>query len=244
MRDFRDFPLFSPRLLSEDAAHGRSRVVSVRVGAATLLALIPLLLAGCKSPLARVDAATERLIRDRSASLGGGAVAPRIEGRSGTPTPGSRGMYQTDLPTTNPDASELIFTPAQADRNVADRLARYASESLPMPGESGAENVRTITLTEAFRLSQSRGREFRLAEEDYILSAISVLIERHLWGPRLFNDTRVALSGAGDDGRFEHALDLINTLRITKRLPYGGSVEARWIVAAGGAGADLRRPQL
>ncbi|MFI4897542.1 MAG: hypothetical protein ACIARR_06930, partial [Phycisphaerales bacterium JB059] len=96
MRDFRDFPLSSPRLLPDDPAHGRSRRSLLRVGAPTLLALLTLLSTGCKSPLARVDAATERLIRERSASLGGGALAPRIEGRTPVETPDRRGMYRTD----------------------------------------------------------------------------------------------------------------------------------------------------
>ncbi len=188
-------------------------------------------LAGCSDPLARVDARTDRLLRERSAELGGGAVAPSV--RDGNPTdPRRAGQTSTSLPTSNPGAQQLNFRPAQADRDVADRLERYASESLPMPGEAASDNVRTISLTEAFRLAQASGREHRFAEEDYILSAIRLLIERHLWSPRLFNDTRVGLSGSGTDGRFEHALDLINTLRVTKRLPYGGSVEARWIVNA------------
>lgn len=193
---------------------------------------LPLVLLGCKDPMARVDARTDRLLRERSEALGGGAVAPQVRGRESSAQTRRDEQYRTELPTANPDASELLFTPARADRDVADRLERYASESLPMPGEELGQDVRLITLTDAFQLSQSSGREFRLAEEDYILAAISLLIERHLWGPRLFNDTSVRLSGGGTDGRFEHALNLINTLRVTRRLPYGGSVEARWIVNA------------
>jgi len=196
-----------------------------------LFGAVCVVLVGCKSPLARIDAHTDRLLRERSAELGGGAVAPTVGGRSNAQQYRS-GQSRTSLPTSNPGVSELQFRPAEADRDVAARLERYASESLPMPGETPGEDVRLITLRDAFMLSQSSGREYRFAEEDYILAAISLLIERHLWSPRLFNDTSVRLSGAGTDGRFEHALDLINTLRVTKRLPYGGEVEARWIVNA------------
>jgi outer membrane protein TolC len=86
-----------------------------------------------------------------------------------------------------------------------------------------------VTLEEALRVSQSKGRELLSAQEQYILSAISLLSERHLWGPRFFNDTGLTLNGSGDDGNFTHALDIINTLRVTKRLPSGGEVEARWV---------------
>ncbi len=179
--------------------------------------------------MGRVDAKTDQLMRERSRALGGGAVAPTTDARS-IADRRRAGQASTELDTVNPAASELAFTPAAADRAVADRLERYASESLG--AEGAAEGAMLVLLEDAFRLAQSTGREHRLAEEDYILAAISLLIERHLWGPRLFNDTSVTLSGAADEGRFEHALDVINTLRVTQRLPYGGEVEAAWIVSA------------
>ena len=67
------------------------------------------------------------------------------------------------------------------------------------------------------------------AQEEYLLSAISLLIERHQWGPRFFNDTTATVGATGDDGEFFPALDLVNSLRATRRLPYGGSVEAAWV---------------
>lgn len=203
---------------------GRAGLGSIGVGA--------LVLGGCADPLARVDAKTDRLLRERSESLGGGAIAPETRARA-TADQRRSGQASTELGTVNPRAEELRFNAAAADRDVAERLSRYADESL------GVGEASVIMLEDAFRLAQSLGREHRLAEEDYILAAIRLLIERHLWGPRLFNDTSVAISGAGDEGRFEHALDVINTLRVTQRLPYGGEVEARWIVSA----ADQLREQ-
>ncbi len=223
MRDFRFRPVPSP----QPRPAGRLRIPC----ALALFGVLASSMLGCANPLGRVDAHTDRLLRERSEELGGGAVAPKVRDRS-ISTERSSGRYRTSLPTANPGASSLSFRPALADRDVADRLERYARESLPMPGEASGQGVRTLTLSETFRLTQSSGREFRFAEEDYILAAIRLLIERHLWSPRLFNDTTARLSGSGTDGRFEHALDLINTLRVTKRLPYGGEVEARWVVNA------------
>jgi outer membrane protein TolC len=93
-------------------------------------------------------------------------------------------------------------------------------------------NVRKLTLTDAFAVAQETGREYLSAEEDYILAAIRLLLERHLWGPRLFNDTTVGMVGQGTDGSFQSTLNVINELRATQRLPYGGNVEAAWIVNA------------
>ncbi len=188
---------------------------------------------GCRDPLGRVDARTDKLLRERSEALGGGAVAPQTRPDAGARSIADRrrtGQASTRLGTVNPGAGDLPFDAAAHDRDVAQRLDRYAEESLHSDGSD--EGALVILLEDAFRLAQRSGREHRLAEEDYILAAISLLIERHLWGPRLFNDTTVGFSGGGDAGRFEHALDVINTLRLTQRLPYGGEVEARWIVSA------------
>jgi outer membrane protein TolC len=40
------------------------------------------------------------------------------------------------------------------------------------------------------------------------------------------------VAGSGNDGSFDHALSIINNLRVSKRLPFGGSVEAAWITQA------------
>jgi hypothetical protein len=147
--------------------------------------------------------------------------------------------------TTNPRADELSFIKAQEDRDVAERLQRLTTQGtsgvlIPSngpqgvgyvgePGNTQAVPARVVTLEESFRLSQRSGREFLSAQEEYLLSAISLLIERHQWGPRFFNDTSASVSASGDDGDFFPALNVVNTLRASRRLPYGGSVEASWV---------------
>ncbi len=87
----------------------------------------------------------------------------------------------------------------------------------------------SLDLEGTFRLAQRSAREFKTSEEEYVLAAIRLLIERHRWGPRLFNDTSVVASGNGTDGSYQSAVDLINELRVTQRLPAGGELEARWV---------------
>ncbi|HYF15192.1 MAG TPA: TolC family protein [Phycisphaerales bacterium] len=136
----------------------------------------------------------------------------------------------------------MAFERAPEDRDVGQRLGMLIAESggveilrgvegFDQSAFAGTEAVR-LTLDDVFRISQERGREILSAEEGYLLSAISLLQTRHLWGPRLFGDIGAAISGDGDDGHFDHAVDLISTLRAARRLPYGGEVEARWIVNA------------
>jgi len=142
-------------------------------------------------------------------------------------------QIRRDLPTANPATDTLSYTPAAEARDVATRLNTYARESgVPMDGvvaSAPGTSMRVLAFEDTLRLSQSSGREFLSAQEAYLLSAIELLVTRHQWGPRLFNDTTVSLNGQGDDGRFQHAANLINRLRATQRLPYGGSIEAAWV---------------
>lgn len=141
------------------------------------------------------------------------------------------GQYAKQVPTTNPGAEDLRFDVASEARDVAARLDAYAEES-GLAGEASRPPPLDLTLEDAFRISQRTGREYLNAEEEYILAAIRLLIERHLWSPRLFNDTTVQVAGSGDDGDFQSALQVINELGVTQRLPYGGTVAASWVWAA------------
>jgi outer membrane protein TolC len=186
--------------------------------------------AGCSSSPFALDDRIRKTAAD-------GAIAAGLErmpefDRS-PPTPGARADQLRLQPgTANPPASGLSFTPADEARDVSVRLTSYSREAgVPIEGQVDAPgaNVRTLDLFEALRLSQAHGREFLSAQEQYLLSAIDLLTTRRQWGPRLFNDTTLGLSGSGNGGDFSHTADLINRLRVSKRLPYGGSLEAQWV---------------
>ncbi len=179
------------------------------------------LAAGCASQSSvtrELSAVTEK----RSLLLDGDSIEPSID-FTGATAFDRPGQAATSLPSINPPASQLPFGVARPDRDVAAALEAYSQID-----ESVA--VR-IDLREAWRLAQQSARDYVSAEEDYILSAIRLLIERHLWGPRFFADTALALAGSSD-GDTDVALSIINTLRVTQRLPYGGEVEARGVFAA------------
>ncbi len=173
----------------------------------------------------RIDRATDQVIRERVSAVGGGADVPRSF------QPGSErdrsGWYDEKPGTVNPPASALRFDPADEARDVAAILDRYANDAT----EVGPDAL-VLDLEAVFRLADTSGREHRQAEEEFILSVISLLIERHLWSPRLFNDTTVAIAGEGDGGTFDSAMSVINSLRVSQRLPYGGAVEAQWVTRA------------
>ena len=178
--------------------------------------------------MAGIDAETNRLLAERSRSLGKDAYPPeRSTAESGPRRDGAWGERQPG--TSNPDVLELRYDAASESRDVAARLERYQeSEGDPQPGQTSTQ----LTLAEAMRIGQRSASEYLAAEEAYILAAIQLMTARHQWSPRLFNDTSIGLSGGGTDGTFAHALTIINNLRVNKRLPFGGSVEAAWITQA------------
>lgn len=189
-----------------------------------LIATGSLFVWGCSRGLSDIDRVTNRLVAERSAAIGAPQTAPIRESPENVKALREPDQYETNPATTNPATEDLMFTPADEARDVAARLDSYSRRAL---GEG--QDVRQIRITDAFRIAQRTGREYLNAEEDYLLTAISLLIEQHRWGPRLFNDTSVNFAGAGDSGSFENAIDVVNTLRATQRLPYGGEVEARWV---------------
>jgi outer membrane protein TolC len=173
-----------------------------------------------------LDSTNERVrrladLRTLEARVTDDALGPTRRPTTGPANPREREL-STNPGTTNVPASALIFTPADEARDVAQRLDQYtgtlASDTPPAP------------LTRVLGIAQRSAPEFRTAEENYVLAAIRLLIERHLWGPRFFNDTSLELSTAGEgDGQFQSALNVVNNLRVQKRLPSGGEVEARWV---------------
>lgn len=214
-------------------------------GALGLTLGLIVMLAGCSPSLRDVDARIDRVMAERTGLLGEEArnpFRPSTESRAavrGDAAERSRTLKK-EPDTTNPASSALTFAPADEARNVSERLDAYATRALgisyaiddnPDPVPPGIE-VRTLSLADCFKLSQSSAREYLSAEEDFMLASIRLLQERRRWDFRFFNDTTASISGQGDDGDFQSALNVINTLRSTRRLPFGGEVEARWVTQA------------
>lgn len=180
-------------------------------------------LMGC-ADLRGIDRKIDLLVASRTDSVGGGAGPPRT--RFPDPQTFRDPEQAVKVPdTVNPPADELTFVGAPDDRDdVLPRLEGYADF------ETGA---RTVTFENALRIAQETSRQYITAEEEYILAAIRLLIERHLWSPRFFNDLSTIYTGRpGTSGNYATALNIINEFRATQRLPYGGEVEARLITEA------------
>lgn len=177
-------------------------------------------LAACHSNLADIDARTDELVRERSKLLGGGGITPKRtwEEPAGLNNPALRTERpaSTDLP-----ADQMSFVPATEARDVAARLEQYT-----LAPTSGL----ALDLTGALKTAQQSGRELLSAEEDYILSAIRLLITRHRWDPQFFATiSPQVVSSYARNSSNTTALNVISELRATQRLPYGGQLEASYV---------------
>jgi outer membrane protein TolC len=188
------------------------------------LALSLVSLSGCNRGLSDIDAKTQRLLATTSHRVDGGTVIPERTFHGENDKVGATERNKTPG-TKNPPASDLTYSVADEARDVAGRLDAYDAQSVPKKSDGSVR----INLSEALKTAQRSAPEYLAAEEDYIFVAIRLLIERHLWTPQLFNDTSVGIGGTGTNGSFQSAVTVLNDLKVTQRLPYGGSVQAEWI---------------
>jgi outer membrane protein TolC len=182
-------------------------------------------LGGCESPFQRIDRRTSELLTEANADLGPETRNPGSDWPPGEKPPkqASENLTEERPSTVNPTADQMTFSPARDGTQVMQRLEDYAQ----VPS-----NAVEMDLNESLSYAIQHSREYRFAEEDFLLSALRLLSERHLWGPRVFNDLLVEVESIGDNGLYDSSLRLVNDLRVTQRLPYGGQVSAQLLAAA------------
>lgn len=176
--------------------------------------------AGCFRSMEDLDRDTDLLVQQRSKLLGGGGISPTRtwQDPADVDNPAARA---TNPSTTDPAANQLTYTPADEARDVATRLSNFT-----MPPSQGLE----LDLSSSLRQAQQTGRELLNAEEEYILTAIRLLIQRHLWSPRFFATiSPQVVSQYARNSSNTTALQVVSELRATQRLPYGGELEARYV---------------
>lgn len=174
--------------------------------------------AGCSSGFDRIDRNVDALLLETTEQMNG-RVFPSVDRLHNQPTvqqtPGLKAAES--LPTVNPPADELTYTPKIESDELVARMYDDPAD---------AEDAIELDLNDALAFAMRNSREYRFAEEEYVLAAMRLLIERHRWGPRFFNDTSAIVSSFGDDGFFDTSMDVVNEFTVTQRLPYGGEVAA------------------
>ncbi|MBL9150672.1 MAG: TolC family protein [Phycisphaerae bacterium] len=200
-----------------------------RLVAATLAA-VPVLLScvpGCNT-LSTIDRRTQESLAASAASVGEAATLPTydpskyVEGDAFPP----RGNDQPE--TRNPPIEDLSVSKRDMAAETTEEIIDRFNRMVGVP-----EGATELTFEASFTYAQKNAAEYLDAEEAYIITALRLLIEEHRWGPNFFNETGATLNANADNsGRYQTAVTALNTLGVTQRLPYGGDVSARFIVAA------------
>ena len=185
-------------------------------------------IAGCAgSPLDALDAEAARMIRQRQAlALGVAGQVPLNLEPADPPT--DKSTYREDPSTLNPPAGALpakTATPTDADQILTRGRSSGLDESRP---------PLRLDLKGLLAYALERSPEYRSRKEDLYLATLSLIIERHLWGPRFFNTLTASVSDAQvsplEGGERQTVATLINDFQITQRLPYGGEVSVGALV--------------
>ena len=182
-------------------------------------------LVGCGERTRQVDIRTDDLVKERNAVLAAGIrTAPELSPDSypeGEPFP--KDTPELNQPSTvDPAADELAFTGRSEAESEADAIIKRIQRLADTPA-----NAEPLTLDYAIAFAQQNATEYTGAEETYLLSALSLIVQEHLFEPRFFNETTI---DAGEGiGRYDAALRVANDFGVRQRLPYGGEVTARFL---------------
>ena len=202
------------------------------IGIIALLHLTGVLVAlmGCESDPQWVDERLERVLDETTGEIGGDSTQPQVTGwmsESGTAFPPDRQVDEAPS-TVNPTAEELRYQAMTELEGDAESIVERMQSMNLIP-----EDAEVLTLEQSIRHATKHALDYVTAEEDYLITALALMIESHRWEPRFFNDL-VVDSELGEfvglDGRFENALTIVNDFGVSQKLPYGGQVSASLLV--------------
>ena len=187
--------------------------------AALLLLVAVLALGGCYGSVENLDRDVAKMIAERQRlALGQQGVSDASVSPPGTDRQ-SPDLYNETPGTYNPEAADL---PTRA--KPADAPADKSYE--PDPGADPT----LLDLPALLAFSIEHAPEYRSEKERLFLATLSLLIERHAWGPRFFNTLSADVSGTPESGDYDTALDLVNDFTVSQRLPYGGTASVSALV--------------
>lgn len=172
------------------------------------------------------------MLRDRIGQTLGpdSPLDPRITPDRIVDTKPDRAIYNTNPGTLNPTPSQLPASTQPAGHDDANAATSTTQPALPTGMNAADKPARAMNIADALAYAIEHSREYRSRKEDLYLATLSLLAERHLWGPRFFNTVSAQASGTPEAGDTDQAVSIINQLTATQRLPYGGSVSAAALV--------------
>ncbi|MEM7575883.1 MAG: TolC family protein [Planctomycetota bacterium] len=180
-------------------------------------------LAGCVSSMDRLDRDAARMIEARQ-QRNLGFTAPTDPQ---TVPPGRILLVGDELYDEAPTTNNL-----ERDQLPAVTNPEPAIDTDRLPGSIGTGQgpLVSLDLEGVLATAIQTAPDYRLEKEDLFLTTLSLIIERHLWGPRFFSGVSGRLTGTPESGDFDTVGSLVADLGVTQRLPYGGAVSVRALV--------------
>jgi outer membrane protein TolC len=201
---------------------------------AVLLAAIAASLLSCReSAMSRLDREVERLLdEEHNQTLGAESsrdpqpVPPRLEAGGITPK-----TYANRPRTDNPLPGELPARPT-TQPDIPPTTQPASADSMP-GAVPGALPAVTLSLEQALSYAIANAPEYRNRKDELYLTAIEMLVQKHLWGPRFFDTVTAQITGqpGGEAGDSQRAFELLNEFEVQQRLPYGGQISAGVLVS-------------
>jgi outer membrane protein TolC len=182
-----------------------------------------LLLTACQpaDPLDRLELEAQEILARQQARTLGPAAAPTLLDREAPVAEPEPADFAYDPTTTNPPPDALPAEPAPP------------VERVPYPAvlDDGSQpQTLRLDLEQLLAYAIENSPDYRREREDLFLTTLSLIIERHEWGPRFFSTITGRVDGVPEAGDTDTALNLIASLGVTQRLPYGGTVSAAALV--------------
>lgn len=201
-------------------------VLTPAIGFAVVLTVV-----ACEEQQFRViDQNAEERLRTTSESIGEPSSVPTV-GKSESKyagvnfTPNSAGLNQP--PTVNPKPEDLRYQERSREILDFDKVIREVRRVPESPA-----NAEHFNLAKSVQYAINKSLEYRVAEETYLLLALDLLIQQHIWSPRFFDTITPQVQGVSLNGTQSTALQLINDLSVRQKLPYGGEISANVLAQA------------
>lgn len=179
---------------------------------------VSLTLVGCYGSIDRLDQdVAEMIVQRQQLALGQEGIS---DASVNSPDPNLAADVYEEQPATNNPAAAMLPAKPRANDTVSPSLDD------PQADPRAIE----LDLPSLLAYSIKQAPEYRREKERLFLATLSLIIERHLWGPRFFNTLSADLTGTPESGDYDTALDLVNDFSVTQRLPYGGTASVSALV--------------
>ncbi|MCC7145398.1 MAG: TolC family protein [Phycisphaeraceae bacterium] len=119
----------------------------------------------------------------------------------------------------------------KAATEPVEKSAEGEATTQPATGPTTQESLAgAMTLDQVLAYAIRRAPEYRSQKEQLFLKAIRFLAEQHAWGPQFFSTVSTNYTTVPEGGDHDQALQLVQEMGVTQKLPYGGSVSASALV--------------